>query len=162
MSKSRNCTMISQYNLPLYFVQRCCSLFIPSKYNVEAFFLVLQVLINSIYEAFIAYKIPTTTVSFEIWKQTEKGLIWRIRGMRKDLEAVLSRSSRSNLRDVGWWLILQEQNASTFLFFLFTISWRSRLSCIICTRATLRNIKPVFLIFGQHSGDPSNWDLGHP
>ena len=38
--------------------------------------------------------------------------------MRKDLEAAFSHSSDSNLRGMGWCIVLQEQNSeSTFLFF---------------------------------------------
>ena len=40
-------------------------------FKIEAFFLIPQVPINSIYDAFIASKIPTTKVSFQIWKQIE-------------------------------------------------------------------------------------------
>ena len=42
-------------------------------FKVEAFFLVAQVLINSICDAFIASKIPTMKVIFHIWKQKSKG-----------------------------------------------------------------------------------------
>ena len=52
----------------MHFLQCCSSLLIPSK-------LAPQVLINSIYYAFTASKIPSTKVSFQIWKQTgPKGL----------------------------------------------------------------------------------------
>ena len=40
-------------------------------FKIEAFLLVPQVLINSIYDAFIASEIATMKVSFQIWKQTE-------------------------------------------------------------------------------------------
>ena len=43
-------------------------------FKIEAFFLVRQVLINNIYESFIASKIPTTEVSFQIWKQKSEGI----------------------------------------------------------------------------------------
>ena len=39
-------------------------------FKIESFFLVSQVLINSIYDV-IASKIPATKVSFQIWKQIE-------------------------------------------------------------------------------------------
>ena len=35
--------------------------------------------------------------------------------MKKDFEAAFSRSSHSNLRDVGWCIILQKQNTSSHL-----------------------------------------------
>ena len=38
-------------------------------FKMEAIFLVPQVLVNSIYDTFIASKIPTTKDSFQIWKQ---------------------------------------------------------------------------------------------
>ena len=34
---------------------------------IEAFFLIPQVLVNSIYDTFIASKIPTIKISFHIW-----------------------------------------------------------------------------------------------
>ena len=38
-------------------------------FKIEAFFLVPQVLINSIYDTFIASKIPAMKVSFQIWNR---------------------------------------------------------------------------------------------
>ena len=73
VTKSRNYAIISQYNLLLY---RCTfSNSVPvcliNPFKIDAFFLVPQVLINSIYDAFIASKIPTTKVSFQIRTQRE-------------------------------------------------------------------------------------------
>ena len=71
MTKSRNCAIISQYNLPL---SRCTLFQFAYPFKLEAFILVPQVLINSIYDAFIASKVPITKVSFQIQKQTE---VWK-------------------------------------------------------------------------------------
>ena len=42
-------------------------------FKMDAFFLVPQILTNSLFNAFIASKIPSVEVSFQIWKQIEVG-----------------------------------------------------------------------------------------
>ena len=104
----------------------------PSTHQQPSLLLVPQVLINSLHcfwspkyssTTFIASKIPTRNVSFQIWKHTEvrRGYLWRILGMRKDLEAAFNRSSHSNFRKV-WagtlhYLARAEHLQSHFLFF---------------------------------------------
>ena len=53
----------------LHVVPVCLSL-----QNRSLFLVVSQVLINSIYDDFMASKIPTMKISFQIWKQIE---VWR-------------------------------------------------------------------------------------
>ena len=55
----------------MHFLQRCSRFAYP--FTIEAFFLVPQVIISSIYDAFTASQISTTKVSFQIWKQKSEG-----------------------------------------------------------------------------------------
>ena len=72
MTKSRNCSIISQYlHLPLCTFSIAVSVCLSLK--KKAFFLVPQVLINSIYDAFIASKGPSMKVSFQIWEKVDEG-----------------------------------------------------------------------------------------
>ena len=71
--------------------------------KIEAFFLVPLGLINSIYDPFIASQISYHKDKFPDLESDR-------RGMRKDFEAAFS-----NLRGVGWYIILQEQNTSSQL-----------------------------------------------
>ena len=72
-------------------------------FKIEAFFLVLQVLIKSICDTFIASKIRTTKVSFQIWKQIgPKGLNLEKAEDEEGPRSCIRHSSHSNLRGVGW------------------------------------------------------------
>ena len=120
MTKSRNCAIISQCNLLFLDAFSPMQFQFAYPFKLEVFFLVP---INSIYDAFIASKIPTTKVSFQIWKPTEvrKGKIWRVRGMRRtsNLHSV---AAAIETRRVGWCIILQEQNTSSKFSSSFFIS----------------------------------------
>ena len=71
MTKSRNCAIISQYSLPLPWCTFSNAVQFAYPFKTEAFFQILQVLINSIDDAFNASIIPTTKISIQIWRQTE-------------------------------------------------------------------------------------------
>ena len=85
-------------------------------FKIEAFFLVPQVLINSIYDTFSAFKFLPGRLVFRFGNrcvQKSEG-IW---GMRKDLEAAFSGSSHGSLR--VHYLARTEHQESTFLLCLF-------------------------------------------
>ena len=84
-------------------------------FQKEVFFLVPQVLVHCLYDAFIASKLCSMKVGFQFWEQIEVrwGHIRRIWGVRKDFEPAFSRSSQGNLRHVSRRIVMQEQNTST-------------------------------------------------
>ena len=87
--------------IPLQGNALCPSLFeLAYPFQIEVFFLVLQVLVHYLYDAFIASKLCSTKVGFQFWKQREvrRGHIRRIWGVRKDFESAFSHSSHGNLR----------------------------------------------------------------
>ena len=127
MTKSRNCAIF--LNIIFLCLEALFQILFQFAYpfKIEAFVLVPQVLINSIYDAFMAFKIPTIKVSFQIWKQNRspKRLNLKDTGNEEGPRSCISPSSANNLRGVGWCIILQEQNtssqlSSTFLHNLLT------------------------------------------
>ena len=84
-------------------------------FKIEVFFLVP---INSIYEAFIASKIPITKVSFQIWEtdRSSKGL--NLESTTSNLHSVAAAIETGGVN----WCILQEQNTSSKFSSSFFIS----------------------------------------
>ena len=81
-------------------------------FQKEVFFLVPQVLVQCLYNAFIALKLCSKKVGFQFWDQIKVigGHISRIWGVRKDFKPTFSRSSHGNLRRVSRRIVLQELN----------------------------------------------------
>ena len=80
-------------------------------FKIEGIFLVPQLLVYCLYDAFIASIVCTTKIEFQFWEQMEvrRSHFRRIWGMRKDFKSTFSRSRHGNLWHVGSGVILQEQ-----------------------------------------------------
>ena len=69
--------------------------------------------IYCLYDAFIASKLCTTKMGFQLWEQIKvrRSHIRRIWGMRKDFKSTFSPSSHGNLWRVGRGIVMQKQKA---------------------------------------------------
>ena len=114
MTKTRNCVLF------LNIISLCLNALSPMlfqfayPFKLEAFFLVPQVLINSIYDAFIASKIPTMKVSFQILKQIgPRGLNLESMGDKEGPQKPHLVAAAIAMRGMGWCINLREQNISS-------------------------------------------------
>ena len=99
-------------------------------FKIEGLFLVPQILVYCLYDAFIASILCTTNLGFQFWEQIigRRSHITRIWGVRKDFKSTFSRSSHGNLWHVGSGVILQEQSTTSFPHLFLAVFWCSRLN----------------------------------
>ena len=128
MTKSRNCAIISQYSLLCLDAVSQTLFQFAYPFKIESFFLVPQLLINSIYDTFTASKIPTTKLVFRSGnrEKSEGAKSGEYGGLRRTLTLQLVAAAIAT-RGVGWCITLQEQNtsgqlSSSFLHNLLTQS----------------------------------------